>query len=65
MVRPEYFPSFVALIECQNPTTDLYKFLGTLKLYNASSAANGHPADSTDSVNVTDGGEDLKTKKKL
>ena len=33
MMSPQKLSSFIACIECQSPTTDLYKFLGTLELY--------------------------------
>ena len=31
---PELLGALNAIMECQNPTTDLYRFVGTMKLFN-------------------------------
>lgn len=39
----EQLSAFSACIECQNPTPDLYKFVGTLKIFNIDADNNESP----------------------
>lgn len=43
MKTPEELSSFSAMVECQHPTADLYKFMGALKIFKDDQDANQAP----------------------